>query len=42
MANKEIQNTTWLETVEGKVTAYTEKKNVTVDGTKYEYHQELH
>ncbi|MFR4335359.1 MAG: hypothetical protein ACLT3D_05110 [Lawsonibacter sp.] len=37
MANKEIKTIDLAETVEGKVTAYTEKKNVTVDGTKYEY-----
>ena len=37
VANKEIKTIDLAETVEGKVTAYTEKKNVTVDGTKYEY-----
>ena len=37
VANKEIKTIALAETVEGKVTAYTEKKNVTVDGTKYEY-----
>ena len=36
-ANGEIKTIALAETVEGKVTAYTEKKNVTVDGTKYEY-----
>ena len=36
-ANGEIKTIDLAETVEGKVTAYTEKKNVTVDGTKYEY-----
>ena len=37
VADKEIKSIALAETVEGKVTAYTEKKNVTVDGTKYEY-----
>ena len=37
VADKEIKTIALAETVEGKVTAYTEKKNVTVDGTKYEY-----
>ena len=37
VANKEIKTIDLAETVEGKVTAYTEKKNVTVDGTKHEY-----
>ena len=37
VANKEIKTIALAETVKGKVTAYTEKKNVTVDGTKYEY-----
>ena len=37
MANKEIKTIALAETVEGKVTGYTQKKNVTVDGTKYEY-----
>ena len=37
VANKEIKTIALAEIVEGKVTAYTEKKNVTVDGTKYEY-----
>ena len=37
VANKEIKTIDLAETVEGKVTAYTEKENVTVDGTKYEY-----
>ena len=35
VANKEIKTIDLAETVEGKVTAYTEKKNVTVDGTEY-------
>ena len=34
VANKEIKTIDLAETVEGKVTAYTEKKNVTVDGTR--------
>ena len=37
VANKEIKTIALAETVEGKVTGYTQKKNVTVDGTKYEY-----
>ena len=37
VANKEIKTIDLAETVEGKVTGYTQKKNVTVDGTKYEY-----
>ena len=37
VANKEIKTIALAETVEGKVTGYTEQKNVTVDGTKYEY-----
>ena len=37
VANGDIKSIALAETVEGKVTAYTEKKNVTVDGTKYEY-----
>ena len=37
VANKEIKTIDLAETVEGKVTGYTEQKNVTVDGTKYEY-----
>ena len=36
-ANGEIKTIALAETVEGKVTGYTEQKNVTVDGTKYEY-----
>ena len=37
VADKEIKTIALAETVEGKVTGYTEQKNVTVDGTKYEY-----
>ena len=37
VANKEIKTIDLAETVEGKVTGYTEQKDVTVDGTKYEY-----
>ena len=37
VANKEIKTIDLAETVEGKVTGYTQKKNVTVDGTKYEF-----
>ena len=37
VANKEIKTIALAETVKGKVTGYTEQKNVTVDGTKYEY-----
>ena len=37
VANKEIKTIALAETVEGKVTGYTQKENVTVDGTKYEY-----